>query len=74
MRPLKMALSRQQSSQSYSTFWDLWKCGKKDSNNFWPPYTVEAGAASIKKKDPKLERKKNGFDSFAETSGGDFFN
>ena len=72
LRLLKMTLLRSPWPQCHSTFWDLWKCGKKDSNNFWPPYTVEAGAASIEKKDPKLGRKKNGFDSITETSEGDF--
>ena len=72
LRLLKMTLLRSPWPQCHSTFWDLWKCGKKDSNNFWPPYTVEAGAASIEKKDPKLGHKKNGFDSFTETSGGHF--
>ena len=74
LRSLKMTLLRSPWPQCHSTFWDLWKCGKKDSNNFWPPYTVEAGAASIEKKDPKLGGKKNGFDSITETSEGDFFN
>ena len=60
LRLLKMTLLRSPWPQCHSTFWDLWKCGKKDSNNFWPPYTVEAGAASIEKKDPKLGRKKMG--------------
>ena len=55
-----MAVSRLQSSQSYSTFWDIWKCGEKDTNNFRPPYMAEAAAASIEKKDPKLGHKKMG--------------
>ena len=61
LRCLKMALLRPQWPQCYSTFLDLWKCEKKDTNNFWPALTGEAGTASAEKVAPKLGAKKTGF-------------
>ena len=73
LRSLKMTLLRSPWPQCHSTFLDLWKCGKKDSINFRPPYTIEATEAAKEKKDPKPATRKTGFGRTTDIAPKFFF-